>query len=228
MSYAPYSYSKLATYKKCPAQFKYSYIDRIKIAKSESPQMQRGTAIHDSIENYVLGAAPELHPEIHENYGQFVHGLREGYQCFPEQGFGLKADLTVCAYDDPEVWFRGYFDLKILPKEGTEGFPIIYEWKTGGIYEEEHAAQRMKYGTVALLQHPEYERVQIITVYLDHQKFRVVDYYQMMINEYRLDLQREVRELEADRIFITKPQFMCRYCQFSRAATNNPEAPCPF
>lgn len=226
MSYAPYSYSKLSTHKKCPARFKYAYVDRIQTPKSESPQMQRGTEIHESVEHFMLGATPQLHPDIHERYGQFFLGLRQSHQCFPELAFAINKEFQPVPYDDPTAWFRGYFDLKILPLAESQGELIVYEFKTGGIYDAEHADQRLKYGTVALVQHPEFDRVKVITVYLDKTEFREVVYYRMMMKEYEAMLRREISGVEADTVFITKPQFLCRYCPFSKNV--NPEMPCPF
>lgn len=47
----PWSYSKLSLYKKCPAAFKFRYID--KKYSTPGPAAQRGTEIHSKIENFI-------------------------------------------------------------------------------------------------------------------------------------------------------------------------------
>ena len=224
MSYAPYSYSKIATHKKCGAKFKYAYVDQVKVERIPSPQMDRGTAVHKSVENFFIGGNDMLHPDIHEVYGQFFYGLRESYQCFTEQPFAIKNDWSPCEFDSPEAWVRGFLDLKILPRGDDPGELIIYEFKTGNIYEEEHAAQRLLYGTIGLVQHSEFPHAKVITVYFDKKDMREVIYPRIMLPECKALAKHTIEMIEKDQLFIAKPSYGCRWCQFSKY--NN--GPCAF
>ena len=89
----PYSYSRLATFKKCPAKFKYSYIDKVDMPFEVSPAMERGTEIHNSLEAFMNGHTEQLHPDIHEHYGQFFFSLRANYTCQPEAKWAFNWEL---------------------------------------------------------------------------------------------------------------------------------------
>lgn len=186
--------------------------------------MERGTLIHESVEKYVKREQDMLHPDIHETYGQFFDGLRTSYRCFPEHPFGLTYDGVACDYDDPNVWFRGYLDLKMLPMEGEDGELNVYEFKTGGIYEDNHSAQRVRYGTAALAQHLEFPHVKVTTIYFDKKDIRQVTYSRAMFKEHMGALHRQAEMIEKDVTFMPKPNYTCRFCRFSRY--NN--GPCQF
>jgi CRISPR/Cas system-associated exonuclease Cas4 (RecB family) len=216
MNYAPYSYSKVQTHRKCPRKFMYAYRDKVVVAKIESTAMDRGTEIHKSVQRFMMNESDFLHPEIHGFYGQFFTNLRANYLCFPEHVFSFTEDWHACQYDDPLCWIRGSFDLKILPKENQEGELIVYEFKTGGIYEGEHEQQRLYYGIISLHQHPEFKYVRVITVYFDKQEIREVTYHREMLHEYYGIIRRDIKDIENEKYFPTKPQYGCRFCQFSR------------
>lgn len=232
LKYGAYSYSKIQTYKKCPAKFKFAYIDLLRMPKGESPAMARGSEIHKSIEQFIKKETDLLHPDIREAYTQYFFGLRESYRCFPEAKFALKggelhfdpkkyvtAAFEACEWDDPETVFRGFYDLKVV----WDGGLFIDEFKTGKPYPE-HMEQRLAYGTVALIQHPEVDHVEVRTVYLDKVNSVPVTYPQMMLIEYTGGLRRNIMECENDTVFAPQPSFMCRYCEYSRQ--NN--GPCLF
>ena len=50
-----WSFSRWNVYNTCPAQAKYKFID--KLPEPGSPAMDRGSAIHKGVEQYILGAA---------------------------------------------------------------------------------------------------------------------------------------------------------------------------
>lgn len=224
LKWGAYSYSKIQTYKKCPAKFKFAYIDEIKMPKGESPAMARGSSIHASIEKFIKKESDLLDEEIRQAYTQYFFGLRESYKCFPEVKFALKggnlhydpkdyqnAVFEPCSWEDPGVVFRGFYDLKVV----WDGGVFIDEFKTGKPYEE-HAEQRMAYGTVALIEHPEIETVDVRTIYLDKVQTVPVTYTRGMLVEYTGGLRRNIMGCENDTIFAPQPSFMCRYCEFSR------------
>jgi hypothetical protein len=215
MSRGPYSYSRLATFKKCLAKFKYAYIDKVDVPFIPSPAMARGTEIHNSLEQFMLGHSEMLHPDIHEHYGQFFLGLREAYKdnIYPEHRWGLTWDFTPCDYDDDNVMLRGFMDLKFVPEdEHTQ----VYEYKTGKIYPE-HTHQQWMYGVVALQEHP-LKSVEVTVIYLDQKKNKKIYYPQGMMGNYRVGLMEEIQEVEDKPYeeFIPNPQFTCRWCQFSK------------
>jgi hypothetical protein len=51
-----------------------------------------------------------------------------------EYEMGVKEDLTPCAFNDPDVWFRGIADLLILDHETGEGRVIDYKTSKSAKY----------------------------------------------------------------------------------------------
>ncbi len=220
-NFGPYSYSRLATYKKCPLKFKLAYIDKIEKPYEPSPAMERGSAIHDSLEAFVLGHSEQLHPDIHEHYGQFFFSLREQYgsALIPEAKWALNWEWEVCDYDDTDCMVRGYMDLKFVPEDDNIQ---VFEYKSGNIYPE-HTSQQCLYGTAALIQHPDKEGVDVTAIYVDKKQNKKIYYPASMLFEYKPMWMHQIMEIEnaQPEDFIPKPHFMCRYCQF-RASNGGP------
>lgn len=215
MSRGPYSYSRLATFKKCMAKFKFAYIDKVDVPFIPSPAMARGTEIHNSLEQFMLGHSDMLHPDIHEHYGQYFFGLREEHKdhIFPEHKWGLNWEFIPCDYDDPNVMIRGFMDLKFVPPDDNVQ---VFEYKTGKQYPE-HVHQQWLYGVVALQEHP-LKSADTTVIYLDQKKNKKIYYPQGMMGEYRPGLMREIQEIEEKPVedMTPNPQFTCRWCQFSK------------
>jgi len=102
----------------------------------------------------------------------------------------------------------------------------VYDWKTGKIYPK-HREQAALYALLTFALYPEIPETTVHFVYLDQNKS--VPYY----------FRRESAQLERDRVvekikqieravehdmFPAQPQFLCRYCNFSRAN----KGPCAF
>jgi CRISPR/Cas system-associated exonuclease Cas4 (RecB family) len=216
-----HSYSSWSTYTKCPALYKYQYLDRIG-KKTTSPQMERGTAIHQSVEDYILKKADKLHPEIHVNWGEYVYRLMITSRCEPEVKWAFDKRWNRVEFDDPNAYIRGVLDLK------WEN-PIdagIKEWKTGKVYDD-HVFQRNLYGLVGLELLPEYSTISVEGVYFDQNKkkqpppeeFRRKDLKMMRtLWKDRLNL------IERDKTFAPNPNYGCKYCQFAKEAGG----PCRF
>ena len=215
-NYGPYSYSRMATFRKCPQKFKFAYVDKLDIPFEPSPQMLRGSAIHDSLEQFMNGTSEQLHPDIHGHYGQFFFSLREEHKATlePEAKWGINWDMLPCDYDDPDCMVRGYMDLRFAP---PSDHIQVYEYKTGKIYPE-HMAQMWLYGVATLVQNPLADGIDVTAVYLDQKKNKKIYYPQSMMFEYRPSLIKEIEAIENTKPedMIPMPHFMCKYCQFSK------------
>lgn len=204
----PLSYSALATYKQCPRKYKYSYVDRLPRGPA-SPAMERGTMMHKQIEDYVTGEIDTLCDEL-SHYESWLDDLKQG-ECETEWSFGITEDLEPCAFDAEDCAFRGFVDLKHRVGDAL----TLYEWKTGKKYPE-HATQMWYYAVMAMLHYPEVDGVDVYAGYLDLGQNKHVWYPRHMMMEYVPALKRYMAEPGNDEIFMPKPDFMCRYCNFSR------------
>lgn len=219
-----FSYSSIATYKQCPAKFNFAYIEKAEAPDlPPSPALERGTKIHDSIESYMNRTTEFMHPEIHEQWGQYMHGIREGGgTIIPELKWGITWDFQPCDYDYEMCMFRGFVDLLVVPDDTS--LPLDqYEWKTGKKYDT-HTDQTCKYATGMLLHYPEREIVDSMTVYIDGHPHTNIKYHRMMLNDYLHMLRRDIDTILTDKYMVTKPSFKCRWCKFSRQHNGGP---CP-
>lgn len=208
-----YSFSRINTFRRCKAQYNFAYLEKIDIPFVPSPAMERGTIVHNSVEDFIKGLTEHLHPDIHKHYGQFFFGLRENYECMPEHRWALNWDWEVCGYDDEDCMVRGFMDLKLVPKDENLQ---VYEFKTGKMYKD-HDSQKNLYGTAALIEHPEKEWVDVTGVYFDLKDSRKISYPRYMLKEYKGMWDRDIKEIEECENFIPEPQFGCRWCRFSKA-----------
>lgn len=211
-----WSLSKIGTYEKCPAQYKYRYIDHIPTKKSESAQ--RGTDNHAVIEGYLKGHHASLPSEL-SFYTGFFDGLKK-FELFPEIQIALDNEWNPVPWDSPTVWWRGVLDLLTLPNE-QEAY--VYDWKTGKFYPD-HDDQKSLYSLAVLATYPAVRLVRAFHVYVDLGKTSKKEYSRDQMHMLRDFWTNRVVKLERDSSFIPHPGWYCSYCPFSRAQGG----PCKF
>lgn len=216
------SYSSMATYEQCPQKYKFAYIDKIPGIKDlASPVMERGLAVHKSIENYFNRTTEYLHPDIHANYGQFMMGLREEYKNIKNEfKWGITWEYEPCSYSDPRAMFHGFVDLLVVPESGAL---LLYEWKTGKQYPKEHMAQAHLYSVAMLCHYPDHDSVDAMITYVDEMDVRKISYPRSMMFEYKPMLRREAGKIADATVFPPMPSFRCQWCPYSRQRGG----PCP-
>lgn len=204
-----WSLSKLQTFEKCPLKYKYKYIDKIPDGPS-GPAAARGTMLHAAMEAHIV-TGDALPAEL-SMYTGFLGSLKsqEG-QVLPEAKLGMKIDWSPCAYDDPDVWWRGILDLLVV--SATQG--VVYDWKTGKIYPD-HDDQKDIYSTATLSKYPHLYEVRAIHVYLDIGKNKEKTTHRNQVADVQKRFEHRVHMMECCVEFIPKPQFLCRYCGYSR------------
>lgn len=213
---ARYSYSKISTYLKCPRKFKHSYIDQLP-RKEAGPAASRGTEIHSAMENFLLGKTTEL-PAPVRFYDDFLTQLKDA-GAIPEIGFAVNRQWEITEPDAEDIFMIGYIDA-LLPHEDEL---VIYDWKTGKIYDE-HYDQRELYGIVSMILYPKYDRIRVENVYTDLQQIEHNVFFREELEAARSKWMERVERIEADEVFVPNPQFACRWCDFSSANGG----PCPF
>lgn len=218
-----YSYSSMATFKQCPQKFKFAYIDKVEVTKlPPSPALERGTAVHESVDSYINRTTEYLHPDIHKNWGQYLHSIRESStKLHPEFAWGITWEYEPCHYDDPKAMLHGYIDLLGIP-EDPDGTIDIYEWKTGGKYADAHTDQIHLYSVAMLCHYPDREWVDAVVVYFDGHSAINIKYPKSMLFEYKPALRREVGLIADATRFPAKPSFKCKWCPYSRIHNQGP------
>jgi hypothetical protein len=209
-----WSLSSLSTYEKCPAQYKYRYIDGLTSAKGAAAA--RGVSTHAVVEGYLKGELTAVTSEL-SFYQGFLDELKKA-GAKSEEKLALTKSWEPTAWDG--AWWRGILDCLVFP---TPEEAILYDWKTGKIYPD-HDDQKALYSLAVLSTFPAVRFVRAVHVYLDLGKNQQKGYSQSQVHMLREFWGNRVARLERDVNFITKPGFYCRYCPFSRAQNG----PCKF
>lgn len=207
-----WSLTKLTTSEQCHAKYKFRYKDHLK--SKPGGAAARGIDNHKTVELFVKGEIDGLPPDL-DFYQGFFTGLRATDK-FPEHRVSLRRDLTVCEWDDPEVWVQAVLDLKVLCSPSIAN---VYDWKTGKIYDD-HDDQKELYALCVFAEHPEVREVRAIHVYLDLGQNREKTFHRDQVPDMWARWRTRVsflERLDEGGIFVPNPGFMCRYCPFSRS-----------
>lgn len=98
MSGFAFSYSRWATWSKCPASYKYKHIDKIPEPASEA--LAKGRKVHDVIAKFVAGASDEM-PGALKRFtvmGQALHDL-------PKEAKAVEYQMAFDSTLRPVTWF---------------------------------------------------------------------------------------------------------------------------
>jgi len=122
-----WSFSSIKLFEQCPRKYHHLRILKDHV-ESETEAMLYGTRFHEAAEFYIKNDTPL--PQYFSFVKSTLDNLKQmSGEKLCEYEMGVKEDLTPCAFDDPDVWFRGIADLLILDHETGEGRVIDY--KTG-------------------------------------------------------------------------------------------------
>lgn len=201
-----WSLSRLGTYEQCAAKYKFKYIE--KIPETQAAAASRGTILHSAIEGFLKGEFDHLPREI-EFYADFLRNLRDSTGITEHRIF-LDRNWEPCAEGDH--WYSGILDY-FIPTTPTL---IVYDWKTGRQYDE-HYDQKEIYSIAALRSTLGATEARAIHVYLDQRTNTERTYHIDNIDLRMRQWEDRVGKMEEETQFIPNPQFLCRYCSFSKA-----------
>lgn len=197
-----WSYSRYSTYKKCPAKYKFKYVD--KLVEPQTFHTSRGLDYHAQIENYLRGNIEELMPEL-SFYKGFLDVLKQ-QKVLPELKLQVNENWEPV---EENGWFTCIIDAVVI-------FPshaIKYDWKTGKIYDD-HMMQRELYA-LALFSHYPLEHVQAIHTYLDSKENRMTTFHRDQVPHLREKWNERAKTLDSGD-YAPNPSYACRWCGFSR------------
>lgn len=122
-----WSYSSLKLFEQCPR--KYYHLRVVKdVKESETEAMTYGTRFHEAAEFYIKENTPL--PEYFTFAKPVLDNLKQLQgEKLCEYEMGVTEALEPCAFDAPDVWFRGIADLLVIDRERGEA--RIVDYKTG-------------------------------------------------------------------------------------------------
>lgn len=216
-----WSFSRWATYQKCPRKFKYQAIDRLPEAKG--PALIRGQEIHDLAERYVRGELKDLPPEL-TNFDEEFFNLYRGYQrdlvetedmlCFDRDWNYLPG-----AKFEPSIWCRVKKDATLLYPE--DGLAVLVDYKTGRVQPDPYWEQLDLYALATFLTTDWAELVQVELWFLDHGVVKpddgVLEYERGQVPKLKKDWNARVKKMFNDRRFDPTPSDECRWCTWAKS-----------
>ena len=208
MSLFPASYSKLSTYETCPDKAKYRYI--LNIQEEKGPAAQRGTDLHASAENYLLGNKTSVRKEL----TSIIPALRETKKNKPviEHKIALTRGLEkVVDWKSDKAWFRLVLDAAYAVEQTLH----IQEWKSGKMYDD-HVDQRQLYAIGGLAQWPLVEGAVVTTHYIDLKNTVDVRVDRQRATLLTWHFNERLEAMERDQRFGPRPGIYCRWCPYSR------------
>lgn len=215
-----WSYSRLQVYRKCPAQAKYKFID--KLPEPGSPAMERGTKIHKLAEQFIKGEIKKLPVELklfEQEFKATVKNKTSEKLC--EQDWAFTSGWLPTDWRD---WKGAWVRVKVdLIERFTPAKARMTDFKTGksglgdppgtGVYE-----QLKLYALSGFKMWPELEEVECVGAYLDHGVEKKEVYTRDALPKLVTYFDKESRALLRDTKFTPTPSdFACKYCAYSKA-----------
>jgi hypothetical protein len=204
----PWSLSKLGTFEKCRARYKYRYIDGLKEPKGAAAS--RGIDKHKIVEDFVAGITEALPADLSYYHGFLSNVRQSGGKA--ELQLALRADWTPCAFGDSDAWWRGVLDALVV----LESKAHVFDWKTGKIYDD-HDDQKDLYAAAVFSTYSEVEEIVATHVYLDLGQNREKRYTRADLPAIRARWEGRVNSLLSAEAFFPNPQYSCRWCGFAKA-----------
>lgn len=228
--FTSWSFSRYTDWLNCNLKAKLSHLVKLPTPKNDA--MVRGGDIHKMAEAYLKGGMSALPKELVMFTDLFEH-LKEKRKKKPanvlvEGEWAFREDWSVTKWDDwDHCWLRVKLDAAEFSLDGTA--MIVYDWKTGRVSDYrkgEYQEQLELYAAAALSQYPKLDMVMPKLCYLDSGDTVDTDAVTgAPLEFYRPDLE-DLQDKWADRVrpmlndtkFPAKPNKLCGWCPFSKAA----------
>jgi len=213
-----WSYSTLKAYKQCPSKVKFSKLDKIR--EPGSPQMDRGSDIHQLAEDYIRDHQSKLPVELKLYKKEFAKLWKLGTEVRCEEEWAFDTQWRRVEWDSPHAWVRMKIDAFYI--HGNTLYLIDY--KTGKVYEN-NRAQLSFYAMAAMKWNPTIDKVIGELWYLDQGPLKTA---REVFNRDELPAmhaawEHEVRPLLSDTIFAPRPGFYCSWCFYAKDKNGNCE-----
>lgn len=212
--FAPYSYSKINLFKKCPKAYQFKYIDGLPSMKWS--HLEFGKAVHSAVESRFLGrrdnplAVLDFDEQLlaEEMVGKALDYIAFNDVILIEQPIAVDEALLPVPFDDPMAFFRGKVDLLLRT---AEGHYELVDLKTG--YETPPIDQLLAY---SLLIHRNCELMPSTVTYLMLREGQKASWAidPSAVDSYWDSLQQLISIIEGTKVFHPTPNDTCPYCDY--------------
>ena len=238
MKFAPYSHSRLDSFRSCPMKFKLQYITKQKIPFEPNLALYKGSYIHECLEynddrpdfktNKIFTeeekALALISVKKFRESDIWKNIISNDY--INEKQFGFKivgSKLESCSYYDKSAWIRGAIDVHWW--EGKKLF--IDDYKSGKDKSKDtryFTNDQMKtYAVWAFTEYPEIDEVQTAFIYVEHDTQRHETFYRKDLRDLIKSLFDDTKACENGERYPKKISPLCDFCGFKEFGFCNGE-----
>lgn len=207
-----WSFSRLMDYESCPRKAYLKHAERVPDPRP-SPAADRGTRIHSLAEEYLLGQADDLAPELARFKDEFA-SLRKREGLMLEQEWGFNKEWEPCGYRDDDVWGRVKADCVVPMDKGG----VVIDFKTGKKFGNEikHGEQLQVYALSAFVRNPDWKSITCELWYLDVDELTTVTVSRKTaMDRYLKVFDHRLRKMTDATEFPAKPNIVsCKWCPY--------------
>lgn len=217
-----WSFSTLSNFERCPWSVKLGKVDGV--PDESGPAAERGSSIHDQIEQWVRGEAKDLPHDNRTKFDVFTqdfHELRRNFvagKVQMEEKWGIRKDWSPCEWDDEGIWGKAMLDAFFLDDRDPENVScMIIDYKTGQSFKKEmvHSDQGLNYALHAYHRYPEIQVFVVEFWYIDQGTKMKRQFNRQMLKEYILRYHARAQKMTSTTFFMPKANlFSCQYCSF--------------
>jgi len=204
----PWGFSKLDVFRACKAKFKYQFIE--KLAQGSSPAMERGQAMHETIESYLNGWITTLSPDTEAWKEQLDELKTKNFRA--EQALGFDKDWNQLeSWFSPATWLRVKMDAYWRDARTI----TVIDFKSGK-YRAPSTEQVELYALAGFCMHPDVDTITAEMWFLD-----TGDVYRKTYTRDQISLLKKKYEgysapMYTERAWEPSPSMECRWCPYSK------------
>lgn len=227
--FAPYSFSRISTFKSCPMKFKLSYIDKISAPSNQT--LKKGSYIHHCLELYpdkptkFYNIPEEYLPSINEIIYNFKNSelgkriLEPDVTIGKELDFGLDESLEPCSFYYKRALIRGSID-RLNYNKDTNTLEV-YDYKSGKYkdprfqtFEQTQLYAIWLFRTAAF---NHVDKVRCSYVYIEHGIENELVMERKYLKQYVKEYIESIKEIEDSEEYPKNISKLCDYCFYKES-----------
>jgi hypothetical protein len=222
------SYTRLSDYEQCPLFANYKHLVKLPTPKNDA--MQRGADIADATDEWFKGTRRTMPKELAPLKSEYQL-IKKDKSTVAEANWGFTRTWEPCSPTDwNRCWLRVKIDIQRITPDGK--ILKIDDSKTGKYSEYKVAGyedQLRLYTTTGVIMFPKVQEIQTRLLFSDlgliHPNTGPRTYTAKEAVAMRKDWERRFKPMMADTKFAPRPGPYCRWCPFSKNATDKDGKP---
>lgn len=219
MATVKWSFSSLKTFQQCPKKYYHTKVAK-DVKEPDTVATLYGKEAHLAAEEFVRDGTPLPGKfDYMQDTLNVLNNIPGTKYC--EYQMGLREDLSACAFDDPDAWWRGVADLLVINEDKGLAHSLDYKTSKNARYADTKQLDLVATGIFAHF--PKIVRVKSALVFVVSKEFVKADHYVEMVPKYmekpRQDVARIEKALETG-VWNPIQGPLCRFCSVKQCEYN--------